>query len=65
MASAAPSATPPPYQFYVITADRFSIAAVDPMGSQGDARKLPFAAVPNALAQTPTATGDEDIGGLV
>lgn len=65
MAFAAPSATPPPYQFYVIMADGFSIAAVDPTGSQGDARNLPFAAVPNALAQTATATGDEDIGGLV
>jgi len=35
------------------------------MGSQGDAGKLPFAAVPNAPAQTATATGDEDIGGPV
>ncbi|OCK98496.1 acid protease [Cenococcum geophilum 1.58] len=35
------------------------------MGSQGDARKLPFAAVPNAPEQTATAIGDEDIGGPV
>ena len=35
------------------------------MGSQGDARKLPFAAVPSAPVQTATATGDEDIGGPV
>lgn len=35
------------------------------MGSQGDARKLPFVAAPSAPAQTATATSDEDIGGPV
>jgi hypothetical protein len=61
MASAAP--TPPPYRFYIITVDWFSIATVDPMESQGGARKLPFAAAPSSLAQTATVTGDEDIDG--